>query len=280
MAVLSWAKKPYPWIKVCLWYLAFLALYQFIFTFTYFLRLYIEDIPGELLLGLQVFQACMSAAAIYLMPLTIFHYCKKTITGKHYLIFAIPAAALLISLPLILVFKISLIPGILNPVFYLYIGGFSLFAYFRGGKLNLPGDAEVMRYFFLINTLFNAFFFIDLLFLELRLPQFIPGTVLIVPLYILSWALLFIFWFSPFGPRKKKAEENQVSEDFIKNYGISRRERDVLLKLAEGQSSRQISEELYVSVRTVDTHIYNIFRKCGVKSRLELLALLSRFKAT
>lgn len=48
--------------------------------------------------------------------------------------------------------------------------------------------------------------------------------------------------------------------------GLSEREREVLVLLARGLSSKEIATKLDISVRTVDTHRSNLMRKLGVKS--------------
>jgi DNA-binding NarL/FixJ family response regulator len=42
---------------------------------------------------------------------------------------------------------------------------------------------------------------------------------------------------------------------------------------AEGLSNRQIAERLYMSHRTVASHLYRIFPKLGIGSRTQLIAL-------
>jgi DNA-binding NarL/FixJ family response regulator len=39
---------------------------------------------------------------------------------------------------------------------------------------------------------------------------------------------------------------------------------------AEGWSNRQISEQLYVTRRTVETHLTHVFRKLRLEARIEL----------
>jgi DNA-binding CsgD family transcriptional regulator len=65
-----------------------------------------------------------------------------------------------------------------------------------------------------------------------------------------------------------------VPQAFLDVYGISPRERDVVEKLVEGKSDRRIAEELFISPRTVDTHLRSVFRKCNVSSRLQLSRLV------
>ena len=49
--------------------------------------------------------------------------------------------------------------------------------------------------------------------------------------------------------------------------GLTTREVEVLRLVASGMSSARVAEELFVSPRTVDTHLTSIYRKLGVSSR-------------
>jgi DNA-binding CsgD family transcriptional regulator/tetratricopeptide (TPR) repeat protein len=51
-------------------------------------------------------------------------------------------------------------------------------------------------------------------------------------------------------------------------HGLSRRELDVVALILEGDSNLRIAEKLFISVRTVETHVSHIFAKLGVSSRL------------
>lgn len=55
---------------------------------------------------------------------------------------------------------------------------------------------------------------------------------------------------------------------------LTDREREIVLLLGQGLSGRQIAEQLVISVRTVEGHIYRAMAKTGVTSRDELAALL------
>ena len=48
---------------------------------------------------------------------------------------------------------------------------------------------------------------------------------------------------------------------------LTRREREVARLVARRLTNRQIAEELFVSPRTVDTHLTSIYHKLGVTSR-------------
>lgn len=50
-------------------------------------------------------------------------------------------------------------------------------------------------------------------------------------------------------------------------------ELDVIEKLCEGLTNRQVGERLFISTRTVDSHVSHAFRKLGVSSRTQLVSL-------
>jgi DNA-binding NarL/FixJ family response regulator len=50
---------------------------------------------------------------------------------------------------------------------------------------------------------------------------------------------------------------------------LTKQEKNVLALVAQGWRTARIAEELYISPRTVETHIYHIFEKLGVSSRTE-----------
>lgn len=75
-------------------------------------------------------------------------------------------------------------------------------------------------------------------------------------------------------PRPSGAGEGRQVEAILAGLGVSKREGEIVRLLAEGRSYREIGAELFISIKTVKTHVYNIYRKTGVKSRWKLLALL------
>ncbi|MFR1671396.1 MAG: response regulator transcription factor [Candidatus Gastranaerophilaceae bacterium] len=54
-----------------------------------------------------------------------------------------------------------------------------------------------------------------------------------------------------------------------KNKNLTQREMEVLIKIIEGKSNKEIAEELVITHHTVKSHITEIFRKLGVKNRTQ-----------
>ena len=55
---------------------------------------------------------------------------------------------------------------------------------------------------------------------------------------------------------------------------LSESERRVADLVARGHSNKEIAERLYMSHRTVGSHLYRIFPKLGLRSRVELARLV------
>jgi DNA-binding NarL/FixJ family response regulator len=56
---------------------------------------------------------------------------------------------------------------------------------------------------------------------------------------------------------------------------LTEREREIVTLAARGLSNRAIAEQLVVSVRTVEGHLYNASGKLGVANRSELGEIFS-----
>ncbi len=67
-------------------------------------------------------------------------------------------------------------------------------------------------------------------------------------------------------------------EQFITEFGISKREEEIIHQICLGKSNREISEELFITLQTVKDHVYRIFLKTGVKNRIQLSNLIRKLE--
>lgn len=62
--------------------------------------------------------------------------------------------------------------------------------------------------------------------------------------------------------------------DVRDDLGLTPRERQVAAEVAAGRTNREIAERLFISVRTVTSHLDHIYTKLGISSRSELARLV------
>lgn len=55
---------------------------------------------------------------------------------------------------------------------------------------------------------------------------------------------------------------------------LTARENEICQKIMEGKNNETIAKELFISIKTVKTHIHNILSKLGLKSRYQIEFLL------
>ena len=72
-------------------------------------------------------------------------------------------------------------------------------------------------------------------------------------------------------PRKGRGA-SEVPHD-LRSLGVTSREMDVLLLLVGGLSNREIGARLFLSPRTVETHVASLQRRTRARSRADLVAL-------
>lgn len=77
---------------------------------------------------------------------------------------------------------------------------------------------------------------------------------------------------------EKKIAIYSQKQGIIGQYDLSKREREILGLILDGSTNDEISEKLNISIRTVNTHVYNIYKKLNVHSRMEIFALLTDSK--
>ena len=91
---------------------------------------------------------------------------------------------------------------------------------------------------------------------------------------MLLWSVndiaVYIRYFAP-------ASNQDVPEGFIRQYGVSPREAQIVAHILAGRSHKEIAAELGISPRTAESHLYRIYRKCEVGNRVELLNTVRRY---
>jgi DNA-binding CsgD family transcriptional regulator len=61
----------------------------------------------------------------------------------------------------------------------------------------------------------------------------------------------------------------------LDDFKITNREKEIIVLLIQANSYKEISEKLVITMPTVKTHIFNIYKKLGIKNKIELINILT-----
>ncbi len=70
------------------------------------------------------------------------------------------------------------------------------------------------------------------------------------------------------------ANQEIILKSLDLKYGITNRETEIIKLIAKGNTNKEISNILYIALQTVKDHNRRIFRKLGVKNRVQLVNLI------
>lgn len=64
----------------------------------------------------------------------------------------------------------------------------------------------------------------------------------------------------------------------VEKFELTRREHTILKSMMSGKDNNSICEELVITQNTLKKHILNIYRKLGIKSRVQLFKMIKEFE--
>ncbi|MBN2246244.1 MAG: helix-turn-helix transcriptional regulator, partial [Candidatus Aminicenantes bacterium] len=62
--------------------------------------------------------------------------------------------------------------------------------------------------------------------------------------------------------------------DLIEKFNLTKREQEIFVLVIAGKTNKNIQDELFISLKTVKAHLYNIYRKLNVQNRLQLMNVI------
>ena len=106
--------------------------------------------------------------------------------------------------------------------------------------------------------------------------NFIQGNIKLEIIVAIA-AVIFFFVGLYFNNRKmgkpsiEKPASSSISYEEIKKAGLSQREHEVLVKMAEGLSNQEIAKSLFLSESTIKSHVSSILFKLDAKRRTQAI---------
>ena len=78
------------------------------------------------------------------------------------------------------------------------------------------------------------------------------------------------------APNAVLAQQSQAGGEDQQAVKLTKREIEVLTHVIQGKSSREVAEVLFVSKRTVDFHLANVYDKLHVSTRVQAFRRATR----
>jgi DNA-binding CsgD family transcriptional regulator len=95
------------------------------------------------------------------------------------------------------------------------------------------------------------------------------------PAYFLFLNCLSIVFGLRYLNRPGYSEKGRLTDYFLGAFRITGREAQIIGLLMEGASLKSVGRKLFISPKTAENHVYNIYQKLGVRNRVQMFQLLS-----
>ncbi|MGA2640206.1 MAG: helix-turn-helix transcriptional regulator [Spirochaetia bacterium] len=109
-----------------------------------------------------------------------------------------------------------------------------------------------------------------------------PGYLRDYPLeqltYYLVVVIIALIYILRYFVQPSRSSGINLPEDFIRRFGISHRESEIIDLMAKGFSNGGIAEKLFISTLTVKNHVYHIYQKTGAENKVQLLNMMNSSK--
>jgi len=123
---------------------------------------------------------------------------------------------------------------------------------------------------YLLFTLSN----LDFYFFQVGIEDFDPLILLIINVLPAFWLH---FYYAGQQKTVPALSHDDSLQSFYKDYNITPKEKEIIELIIEGNSNKDIENKLFISINTVKNHIYSIYRKAKVNSRLQLLKRIREY---
>jgi DNA-binding CsgD family transcriptional regulator len=133
---------------------------------------------------------------------------------------------------------------------------------------------NALRVFFIVSAIFLVMLVLDILITNLPIASLGAIDNLSLPVYLLSLNIGIFFFASSYLSRDALVENNHLTDICVDFYHLTSREVDVIENVLNGKTNKEIGDLLFISVKTVENHLYNIYQKVDVTSRGQLIHTL------
>lgn len=130
---------------------------------------------------------------------------------------------------------------------------------------------QAIKSFILITIIFLPFIIIESYKPYIQLIKNIELLkIAALPSYFLTINIFNLIFVLKYFNTPSFIANNKLTDYFKQKYDITEKQSEIIELIIEGLTYKQIAEKLFISPKTVDNHIQNIYKKLNVNSKMQL----------
>lgn len=130
---------------------------------------------------------------------------------------------------------------------------------------------QAIKSFILITIIFLPFIILDSYKSYIELVKNIELLkIAALPSYFLIINIFNLIFVLKYFNTPSFIADNKLTDYFKQEYDITEKQSEIIELIIEGVTYKQIAERLFISPKTVDNHIQNIYKKLNVNSKMQL----------
>lgn len=145
-------------------------------------------------------------------------------------------------------------------------------------KINKIWWYRSLKFFLIASSCFLLFLLLDILTSLFNINLLKSLDNITIPVYMLFLNIGITHFSIRYLSKSVMISNDQLTENCINFYLLSPRETEIVECTIKGSSNKDIGEKLFISPKTVENHLTNIYKKTGTKGRYELLELVKEWK--
>ncbi len=274
--LLMWQRYRKPVIRRYAWFLLSLYLILLGFLVDLYARVALHEGSTEARIIVWILQAAGGMTYVFTSPFFFYSLAGQEVKGPARGVFFTIDAVVVVAAGANIAFPSYL------PVSYALSGIlFSMIAYgivFISLHLRGIGEKQLRRaieIFLGLSAVFFPLMLIDAamdLVPALSFFRFMEN--LAQTLYFLILNCLTVAFGLRYLDRPAYAGREGLTDYFLSAFGVTAREREIIGLLLEGTGTKRIAQKLFISPKTAENHVYNIYQKLGVRNRVQMYQMI------
>lgn len=129
--------------------------------------------------------------------------------------------------------------------------------------------------FFWLSVFFFPIFYLDVLVSNAASFAALSALDgLSLPVYFIALSVMSATFALRYLNKPAYSDGETITPFFIEQFGITAREAEIIEKTISGATNREIGDELFISPKTVENHLYSIYQKLEVGNRGQMTRLI------